>query len=239
MSTIPVFLFLLNLLVPLLWSLSLSLPLSYLLSLMLQSHSLDTFNIYLWSTLGWLCEVCYTVDFLPLSHIYSYRVLFHTPSYFSYACFSAPLLQEILWFCLGKLSSWAYTCRKIKSSEHSTSLKSACLSLLALSASLSFFLALRFSVFQRVTMSFEKSPPQLHRSPSCPFFLPTHTLQNIIFIARISCRIFQKSFGALTCLMKNLVMTYIIRVMYESVILILILIPYVSSLLCHCHTNDC
>lgn len=81
---------------------SFSLPLSYLLSLMLQNHSLDTFNTYLWSILGWLCELCYTVDFLLLSHIYTSGVLFHTPSYCGYACFSAPLLQEILWLSLEK-----------------------------------------------------------------------------------------------------------------------------------------
>lgn len=79
-----------------------SVSLFYTVSSKLQNHSFHTFNTPLPSRVGWLCEVCRTVDFLLLFPIYCSSIIFHYSSYSYCARFSAPLLHEILWFTLQK-----------------------------------------------------------------------------------------------------------------------------------------
>lgn len=79
-----------------------SLSLCYMKSVKQQNYLFHTFSTYLQSILGWLCDSCCTVGFLLLFPVYSSRVLLYRPSYSCYSWFSAPLLQEILWFSLEK-----------------------------------------------------------------------------------------------------------------------------------------
>ena len=63
-------------------------------------------------------------------------------------------------------------------------------------------------------------------------------VEDLSYIARASLGICQKRFEAFTFSNKNVIMTHIIKLIYETARLILILISYVPFPPCHCHSND-
>lgn len=170
------------------------------LSILLEvaNHSFHTYKSYVQSRAGWLCELCYTWGFLLLFPIYFSRVLFffYHLSYFCYAWFSAPLLQEILWLSLEKTDFM----RGCLPEDHVPgTYKCASLSPLSLfppltfsfsfslSASLLFFLALR-------SQYWNDSVIWIISWATLIYFFSQHTLHEISVIARTSSRICQKSF---------------------------------------------
>lgn len=158
-----------------------SFSLFYVVSLRLQNHLSDTFNMYLWSIDGWLCGLCYTSRFFSSFSPFIALESFFTPHL-------TPVRLESLFlyfrkFCglvWKRLSSWRGCLQKdhvpqtlSKSQVGLSVFLSSCLPL-SHSASLFFFLTLRFSVWERITMSFEKSPHKIIGPPLIHFFLTTH-----------------------------------------------------------------
>lgn len=151
-----------------------SFSLFYVVSLRLQNHLSDTFNMYLWSIDGWLCGLCYTSRFFSSFSPFIALESFFTPHL-------TPVRLESLFlyfrkFCglvWKRLSSWRGCLQK----DHVPQTLSK--SQVGLSVFLSSSLSFRFSVFlsdpEVLSMGENnnviwKISPQDHRSPSNPFF---------------------------------------------------------------------